>query len=474
MIYIGEENEGIKLGDGNVAAIYLGDYRVYPATENPAVRLTSTSTLTVGMETHFEMEVTSITEPVFINVEGGVLDIVESSPNVWTVTSVSNITRYGFDYNDQNNKDNITAINIISNESVTSLENCCMLLQSLESWTWNGAFNVTEISALFFECASLLTITPVDFSAITDFGSVFGGCSSLTYVPVMDTSNGTNFGGMLTRCASLILAPELNLSSGIQFSNMFSGCELLTYIPVLNTPLGEEFIYMFSACTQLKCIGGIDTRNQTYTTNMFNLCTSLVNPTSGERATIEAGALYVNPNPCPDTELLDAPIYELTEPLGGALGQYWVENSSSSGNIHDGLLEHKTSSSPTGTPWSPIVNPENYYDPETSTIVLVVAGDGTRQINTQWIAPATSTWSLIAIYNVDLGVSYDMYAIDYHGDNTCDVYLYSSGTGDFPTTPTYAGIAYTPPTAPWLIYETAPNVIFVDEIEYTMGIFNIE
>lgn len=460
-------SDAIKLGADTIDKIYLGSDVVYSGsgTKFATADLTSTSALDVR-NILFEMEVTSITEPTFDYVTGGDFVVTEISAGIWQLLSTDEITTFKFDHLNANNRDNITAILIKDGATLTTMLNMNYRMYSLESFVFEDEFNATNVSGFFQECISLISYANGDLSNVTDFSYMFAGTTALTHIADMNTSSGILFNNMF-EASGISVIPTFDLSQGTSFDGMFS-FSAITYLPVLNTTAGLTFSSMFHTASLLECIGGIDTRNYTTTHKMFASCEALENPTLAEQTTIYAGALYVNSNPCP-IQTDAPPIYLLTEPLGGALGQYWVENSSASGDIFDGLLEHTGDSDPEGTPWSPINNLELYY-PEDGTINLIVQGNGTRQINTQWVAPADEEWVMSGIYNVVLGASYDMYAIHYNGDNTCDIYL---GSNTVPIALAYSGVSYTPPTGTWKIYNEPPSIITdMSEIIYNMDTFN--
>jgi hypothetical protein len=135
-----------------------------------------------------------------------------------------------------------------------------------------------------------------------------------------------------------------------------------------------------------------------------------------------------------------------------------LENSSPSGTAYRGKLEYtgNAGGANAGDAWTPTA--ADY--PRTGIIDLGDKrnGYGTKRINTGWIPSATSEWVFRGAYDVDMGAKYKMYSIHYLGNNTADIYLGDEST-PFPSTPNMAGVAYTPPTTPWMINNYPPSII---------------
>lgn len=154
-----------------------------------------------------------------------------------------------------------------------------------------------------------------------------------------------------------------------------------------------------------------------------------------------------------------APKYELTEAIRVEGIYSYVKDSNGD---HDGKLLNRSD----GSPWTPTTGVGGEY-PGNGTIDLTGGVSG-RYIDTEWIAPRYSSWGMYGIYNVIMGSSYDMYLIDYKGNDIADVFLYNSDTVDFPNIPTYNNVPYIPPIDTWKIYEEPPTIIYSSILEYIM------
>ena len=136
--------------------------------------------------------------------------------------------------------------------------------------------NVTDMTSMFSECTSLISIPKIDTSKVTKMNTMFNKCSSLTTIPHLDTSNVTNMSYMFNNCKSLTTIPLLNTSKVTNMSNMFNNCRSLTAIPQIDTSKVKDMSYMFQNCTSLTSISQLDTRNVTDMSNMFIYCRSLI------------------------------------------------------------------------------------------------------------------------------------------------------------------------------------------------------
>ena len=164
------------------------------------------------------------------------------------------------------------------------------------------------------------------------------------------------------------------------------------------------------------------------------------------------------------TVTLVAPVYEMNTAAIQSNLEYWLLNSASSGSVYNGRLCNAS-----GGAWS-LTEVNARYDYTRSTIDL---SDG-YYIDTGWKPSVSEEWSISGIYNVIMGVSYDIYVIHYKGaTNLSDIYVYSSTHGDFPVTPTYIDVPYIPDnTETWKIHEEPPSIIDVQSIIYDMSTFN--
>lgn len=372
----------------------------------------------------FEMYVASVDAPSFSNIVGGTLEVVQVTTGNWKVTSENTITHFEF-ANPNNGVP--TEINIVKGETLTSMDNMCDSLSSLTDFTFQGVCNVTSLNYTWSSCSNLVNWVFSDTSSVTTFIGMMSNCSSLQYMPYIDTSSGT-----------------------------------------------DEYAFqtMFNNCSSLLCLTNIDTTgiaSSTDTWYMFYGCTSLVAPDSTDQTSItETGIDWVNSGDCPAT-ISEPPTYLLTEDIVVDNGDYFVNNSSTSDILYDGVLEHALQSTqPEGTPWLP-TSPQY---PENGTIDLNVAsGEGIRQIDTQWTPPSNTEWLFMGCYDVVVEVSYKMYAIHYNGDNTCDIYL---GDDDTELTLTYSDVPYTPTLGTYKILKDPPEILDFTEIVYTMGTFIVK
>ena len=139
----------------------------------------------------------------------------------------------------------------------------------------------------------------VNMLGVTDFDHCFAGCS----IPLplnLDTSTGVNFSYAFHQMVRDDNFQQLDFSNGDQFDYTFGQNSQQLYYPHMQFPLGTNFNRTFYNCTSLICMDSCNTLSQTYTVGMFDFVgANCIAPDATERATIMAGANWVNGSPCP-------------------------------------------------------------------------------------------------------------------------------------------------------------------------------
>ena len=132
-----------------------------------------------------------------------------------------------------------------------------------------GISNITDISYLFSECSSLISlsgISNIDFSKISYMQGMFNECSSLLYLPDIsqwDISNITDISCLFNNCHSLSYIPDIskwNTSNITDMSFLFNGCFSLTSLPDISKwKLNEnvQIDMIFGYCYSLSYIPDI-------------------------------------------------------------------------------------------------------------------------------------------------------------------------------------------------------------------------
>ena len=153
---------------------------------------------------------------------------------------------------------------------------------------WNTS-NITDMSALFFECNNLQTLSLKnwDTSNVIDMGGIgetdtgigmFFGCLNLTNLDLnsFDTSNVIDMAGMFYDCSGLknLNLSNFNTSNVTDMSGMFSGCSSLTSLNLsnFNTSNVTDMNGMFSGCSSLTSLNlsNFNTSNVTNMSAMFS------------------------------------------------------------------------------------------------------------------------------------------------------------------------------------------------------------
>ena len=160
--------------------------------------------------------------------------------------------------------------------NVTDMSDMFKECTSLISIPKINTSNVTNMYYMFGLCSSLTTIPQIDTSKVTNMYAMFLICRSLTTIPQIDTSNVESMSYMFKECTSLTTIPQIDTSKVTNMYDMFEGCSSLTSIPQIDTSKVTDMNYMFKGCSSLTSIPALDTSNVTRMSYMFNGCSSLI------------------------------------------------------------------------------------------------------------------------------------------------------------------------------------------------------
>ena len=174
---------------------------------------------------------------------------------------------------------------------------CASLKTPPDTSKWDTS-RVTNMHSMFIGCQSLVAPPDTsgwDTSRVEDMGSMFDGCRSLAIPPDTsrwDMSNVTSTHSMFFGCTSLQTPPDTSgwdTSRVMDMDDMFRGCKSLTTPPDTSnwdTSSVEYMIGMFYGCASLKTppdTSKWDMSKSVSTSYMFLNCESLTEPpdTSG-------------------------------------------------------------------------------------------------------------------------------------------------------------------------------------------------
>jgi surface protein len=188
----------------------------------------------------------------------------------------------------------ITGIEYLHTEDVTSTEGMfygCSSLSSLDLSGFNTA-NVTNMSWMFYGCSGLtsLDLSHFDTQNVTNMGFMFCGCSSLTSLDVsgFKTDNVTKMGCMFFDCSGLtsLDVSSFNTEKVTEMWQMFSDCSGLTSLDVcnFNTEKVTVMFGMFRGCSGLTSLdlSNFNTTNVTDMSYVFYGCSALTTIYVGE------------------------------------------------------------------------------------------------------------------------------------------------------------------------------------------------
>ena len=152
--------------------------------------------------------------------------------------------------------------------------------------------NVTNMSYMFYNCSSLLTLenySELDISNVTDMSYMFYGCTNLHNInnyESWDTSKVKNMSHMFYQCLSIEFfdgKTKWNISSVDDMSYMFYECEKLKYITNIqfwNTANVTNMSHMFYGCSSLSNLYGVNKwiiSKLIKKDDMFHECTNITN-----------------------------------------------------------------------------------------------------------------------------------------------------------------------------------------------------
>ena len=134
---------------------------------------------------------------------------------------------------------------------------------------------VTNMSNMFYNCSSLISIPKIDTNKVTNMSYMFGFCSSLTTIPHLDTSNVTNMESMFFHCKLLTTIPPLYTSNVTNMGSMFYGCCSLPSIPLLDTSKVTNMDSILGDCGALTYLGGFKNLSISVTFRFLDQCPNL-------------------------------------------------------------------------------------------------------------------------------------------------------------------------------------------------------
>ena len=162
----------------------------------------------------------------------------------------------------------------------------CSSLVSLNLSNFNTS-KATNMDRMFYACKSLasLDLSNFDTSKVTKMSQMFDYCSSLVNLDLsnFNTSNVTDMSSMFYYCISLtsLDVSEFDTSNVTDMSSMFSWCSSLTSLDLssFNTSKVTDMGWMFYCCKSLinLNISNFDTSKVTDMGEMFDGCSSLIN-----------------------------------------------------------------------------------------------------------------------------------------------------------------------------------------------------
>ena len=197
-----------------------------------------------------------------------------------------------FDIRNYKNKEKLE-ITLIGINNITDMSfmfsDCTSLLSLPDLPKWNIR-NVTNMYKLFGNCSSLISLADIskwNTSLVKDMSLMFYKCSSLKSLPDIsewDIKNVNNIYQMFDECTSLLSLPDIskwNVTNVSSIGWMFCKCSSLVSLPDIskwNTSNVTNMEGLFEECSSLVSLPDIskwNTKKVTDMSSMFKKCTSL-------------------------------------------------------------------------------------------------------------------------------------------------------------------------------------------------------
>lgn len=132
----------------------------------------------------------------------------------------------------------------------------------------------TTMQKMFKDCGSLqeINFSNLDTSLLTNTSAMFSSCSSLINVPIFDTSNVTDMSNMFgNNTHTFTTAPNYNTQNAQDMGGMFYQNQDLINVPIYNTSSVQTMRNMFYECTSL---------SNSSLNNILQMCANAINYTS--------------------------------------------------------------------------------------------------------------------------------------------------------------------------------------------------
>jgi surface protein len=239
-------------------------------------------TLEFGVSGTYDVKIIGTFPRVYFKTAGDkakLVDVKQWGNNAWTAMSASfyNCTSLTtITATDEPDLSGVSSLNeMFRNSGLTTLD--------LSGW---DVSTITDLGLMFYNCTSLTTLTLTGWvtTALTSTNSMFSFCLSLTALDVngFDMTGVTVISGMFRDCNALTTLDlsGWDVSAVSSFSTLFSNSIGLVTIDLTGwtTTALTNTVIMFSGCTSLTTItglGGFDMNGVTTTDRMFLNCNSL-------------------------------------------------------------------------------------------------------------------------------------------------------------------------------------------------------
>ena len=161
--------------------------------------------------------------------------------------------------------------------------------------SYNDTENVTNMTAMFYECNKLTAIPQLNTSNATDMASMFYDCYNLITISQLDTSSVENMRNMFYYCEKLTTISQLDTSKVNNMIQMFYYCKKLTTIDITHMNTNDNLSFVSGCYSLIKFIIRNMTTIPVINPNSFNSCyhfTGTVDATYNPQG-LKDGRIYV-------------------------------------------------------------------------------------------------------------------------------------------------------------------------------------
>lgn len=201
----------------------------------------------------------------------------------WTIVSGTNDTwDCTYDYTDWTSvfsgKTEIAHVLGANLAEVTTMKNAfsgCSSLLTVDGIT--DSEQLVSTHNMFYNCTSLVSVSPFDTSNVTNIIGMFRTCKNLEEIPYINTSSVTQMTSACSECQKITTIPQFDLHNVTTMDQAFAFCDNLVNVPDLNTSKAIIMTGLFQDCKSLETAPNMSFANAMDVSSLFYDCYALKN-----------------------------------------------------------------------------------------------------------------------------------------------------------------------------------------------------